>query len=111
MFEELMDAAERGELILLPNAICHWHLRRDGQVTIREILVLPSSRGSGIGKLILEMLKEMNPKAKSIFAKCPVDLESNGWYKHMGFVLEGQEKTRTGRELNLWRLPLNKNQK
>lgn len=46
------------------------------------------------------------PGAISLFAKCPVELESNGWYARRGFILEGQENTKTGRVLNLWRLTL-----
>lgn len=42
----------------------------------------------------------------SIFAKCPAELESNEWYKKRGFVLDGTETTKSGRNLNLWRLAL-----
>ena len=105
IFETLNEAVERDELILLDGGICHWHLRRDGQITIREIIVLPYMRGQGIGITILEKLKVVNG-ATSIFAKCPSDLPANEWYQKRGFVDEGIEKTRTGRELRLWRLQL-----
>ena len=102
IFEPLMQSAHRNELIFLDGGLCHWHLRRDGQLTIREIIVLPERQGQGIGKRILEILKSKG--AVSIFAKCPADLKANGWYEHMGFTLEGTEVTKSGRELKKWRL-------
>jgi len=105
IFEPLMESAKRGELILVDGGFCHWHLRRDGQVTIREIIVLPEQRGHGIGTAMLEQLKR-TPGASSIFAKCPADLPANAWYAARGFKNEGTEKTRSGRELKQWRLRL-----
>jgi len=105
IFENLSKSAEQGELILVNGGICRWHLRRDGQITIYEILVLPDERNNGIGSMMLNMLKRV-PSAISIYAKCPRDLPSNSWYKRMGFVLEGTETTKSGRVLNLWRLRL-----
>lgn len=101
IFEALHDASKRGELLLVDGGFCHWHLRRDGQLTILEII----STRRGAGSVILAILREV-PGAKSLFAKCPVDLESNRWYAKRGFVLEGIETTRTGRKVNLWRLTL-----
>jgi len=105
IFETLNESAERGELILVDGGMCHWHLRRDGQLTIREILVLPDRRGQGIGAAILARLRAV-PGALSLFAKCPAELPANGWYRTMGFDCEGTETTKTGRRLNLWRLGL-----
>ena len=105
IFESLWPAAQKGELILVEGGMCHWHLRRDGQITIREIIVLPKHQGIGIGKFILSCLASVEG-ATSIFAKCPVDLDANGWYEHMRFNLEGIETTKTGRRLQLWRLTL-----
>jgi len=102
IFETLSESAGRGELILVDGGMCHWHLRRDGQVTIREILVLPERRGEGIGTSMLRQLESL-PGARSIFAKCPSDLSANTWYAHRGFVCEGHEQTRSGRRLTLWR--------
>jgi N-acetylglutamate synthase-like GNAT family acetyltransferase len=105
IFEMLSESAERGELMLVDGGMCHWHLRRDGQLTIREIIVLPECRGQGVGTAMLARIKAI-PGASSLFAKCPAELESNGWYARMGFACEGTETTRNGRELNLWRLRL-----
>jgi len=101
IFETLHESAQRGELLLIDGGFCHWHLRRDGQLTIREII----STRRGAGSKMLEMLKRVN-RALSIFAKCPVDLPANAWYERRGFVCEGQEITKTGRVLNLWRYHL-----
>lgn len=105
IFETLNESAERGELILVDGGLCHWHLRRDGQLTIREILVLPDRQRQGIGSTILERLKAV-PGAIDIFAKCPGDLSANSWYARMGFQCEGIETTKSGRVMSLWRLPL-----
>ena len=102
-FESLQASAQRGELILVENGYCRYHLRRDGQLTIYEIISLQP----GTGTHMLNMLKEV-PGATSIFAKCPADLPSNAWYQRRGFVCEGEEITRTGRKLRLWRLRLEK---
>lgn len=109
IFESLYKSAEDGELLLTTGGLCRWHLRQDGQLTIREILVLPHMRRTGIGKAMLIFLKARDG-ATSIFAKCPADLDANYWYEKMGFELEDRELA--GKEggrrrwLNLWRLPL-----
>lgn len=101
IFETLYEASLRGELLLINGGFCHWHLRRDGQLTIREII----STRTGAGSEMLSVLRSVSG-AQSIFAKCPVDLPSNDWYKRRGFVLEGYEITPSVRRLNLWRLQL-----
>jgi hypothetical protein len=100
IFETLWESARRGELLLIDGGFCHWHLRRDGQLTIREII----STRPGAGSAMLAELKRQS--AQSIFAKCPVDLDANEWYRKRGFTLETTETTRTGRKLNHWRLKL-----
>lgn len=101
IFESLYESAKRNELLLIDGGFCNWHLRRDGQLTIREII----STRPGAGFEILETLKRVKG-AGCIFAKCPIELDSNDWYSRRGFTLEGQETTKTGRTLNLWRLQL-----
>lgn len=101
IFETLHDSSERGELMLVDGGMCHWHLRRDGQLTIREII----STRRGAGSQMLTRLKWI-PGATSLFAKCPADLAANEWYSRRGFVLERIEETKTERKLHCWRLPL-----
>ncbi len=98
IFETLHESSKRDELLLIDGGFCHWHLRQNGQLTIREII----STKPGSGSKILSILKTKN--AHSIFAKCPEDLEANNWYEKKGFVLEGIETTKSGRKLKLWRL-------
>lgn len=101
IFETLYESSKRGELILVDGGMCHWHLRRDGQLTIREII----STRPGAGSEMLETLKSVDG-ATSLLAKCPVDLKANGWYRRREFILERQEVTKTKRVLNVWRLNL-----
>lgn len=103
IFEALMEAKAKGELLLVSGGFCRYHLRRDGQLTIHEILVTRS--GEGIGSQMLSQLCQVTA-ARTILAKCPVDLESNRWYEKKGFVLNRKEVTPSGRELNIWVLSL-----
>lgn len=100
IFETLYESMKRGELLLIDGGFCHWHLRRDGQLTIREII----SIRPGAGSEMLGILKRQ--PAQSIFAKCPADLDANSWYHKKGFVLEETETTKSGRKINHWRLLL-----
>lgn len=100
IFEALHEASKRGELLLVDGGFCHWHLRRDGQLTICEII----ATRKGAGAEMLEYLTRM--PALCIVAKCPADLESNGWYRHQGFTLWSTEYTKTGRAVNVWRMGL-----
>jgi hypothetical protein len=101
IFEPLYASALRGELLLVDGGMCHWHLRRDGQLTIREII----STHPGAGSVMLARLKS-TPGALSIFAKCPASLPANVWYTRRGFHVERMETTSSGRKLICWRLPL-----
>lgn len=101
MFEQLYGSALRNELLLINGGMTRFHLRKDGVLVIYEII----STRPGAGSEMLSRLKQV-PGVISLFAKCPVELASNTWYAHRGFTLEGQETTRTGRLLNLWRLTL-----
>lgn len=101
IFETLFESSQRGELLLVDGGFCHWHLRKDGQLTIREII----STRKGAGSEMLVKLKG-TPNATSILAKCPVDLDANGWYKCRGFSLERVEQAKSGRKINVWRMKL-----
>lgn len=101
IFDALYESAQRGELLLVTGGFCHWHLRKDGQLTIREII----STEPGAGSVMLARLRQ-TPAATSILAKCPADLASNDWYARRGFIRESIETTKTGRQVNVWRLRL-----
>src|SRR4051812_13129113 len=95
----MYESSRRGELLLVDGGLCHWHLRRDGQLTIKEII----SQRPGAGSEMLEHIKR-KPGVLSILAKCSADLKSNAWYAHKGFVLESVEQAKSGRAINVWRL-------
>lgn len=101
IFETLKESSERGELMLIDGGFCHWHLRRDGQLTIREII----STKPGAGSQMLNRLK-YTVGATSLYAKCPMDLPANAWYSRKGFHVEKIETTPSGRRLICWRLNL-----
>ena len=89
IFAALLEAAERRELILIDDGLCRWHLRKDGIVVIREILVSPWMWGHGIGRRMVDDVRAMNPGA-TIVAKCPVGYEANVFWRTIGFVEVGR---------------------
>ena len=98
----LEDAVKRQELLYddETGSFCHYRYRRDGVSVIYEICVPQQHRGKGIAKTMINMI--LTP----VQLKCPVDNESNAFYKHIGFelieTLPGKK-----RELNVWRLERN----
>jgi len=103
IFEALWESAKKNELILVDGGYCRYHLRRDGQITILEII----STRKGAGTEMLLKLKSLKKQgATSIFAKCPENLVANGWYSRKGFRLEGEEKLKSGRKVILWRMQI-----
>lgn len=103
IFEALWEGARRGELLLLDGGLCHWHLRRDGQLTIREII----STRPGAGKEMLARLRAVRG-ACCLYAVCPDDLSANDWYRRRGFCREPARASRRGRTLHGWRLVLDR---
>ncbi len=101
IFEALHDASQRGELLLIDGGFCHWHLRRDRQLTICEII----ATRKGAGSEMLARLMTVEGAAR-ILAKCPADLASNDWYRGKGFELTAVERTKTGRKVNVWQISL-----
>lgn len=98
IFAAMAEAAGRGELILVRDGLLRWHLRRDGVVVIREIVVLPFRRGTGVGRAMLAELLDANP-GRTIRARCPAAYESNGFWRAAGFTLAAEEKG-----VNVWEL-------
>lgn len=98
MFEQLYDSSKRGELILIDGGFCRYHIRRDGQCTIHEII----SQKPGAGAAMLDQLSAL--ECRFLLAKCPADLSSNAWYARHGFVQTAIEITPSGRRLNVWQL-------
>ena len=95
-------SVEQGELLVAVTnsqivGFLRWHHRRDGWNTIYEICVDEGFRKSGIGAALLDQIP------RPIRLKCPTDNKSNNFYRHIGYVLSGQEDGRK-RRLNLWTL-------
>ena len=101
IFVALDEAARKGELILVEGGMCRFHLRRDGVVVVREILVLPPHRRRGIGRKMLSAVMRIHPDAK-VIVKCPAKYhDGNAFWYAMGFH---QLDSKDG--INLWeRLP------
>lgn len=97
IFETLYDSAKAGELLMIDGGYCRWHLRRDGIITIYEIIATRPGAG-------WEMLSQLIARGYPIQAKCPTDLKANFWYRRRGFRLISTEETQSGRALNVWRL-------
>lgn len=105
IFEALYQSAIKGELLLIDGGFCHWHLRKDGQLTISEIIATKK----GAGSKMLDIIKKKNKaKASFILAKCPTDLSSNKWWEKRGFKKIRVEDLKSGRKNNVWVLSLEK---
>lgn len=96
----LEESAKRGELIIVDGGMCRFHKRKDGVVTIYEIIVLPEKRYSGIGRSMLLTIIDKHEGCK-LRAVCPIGYESNGFW-----AAEGFEKMKTAGNLNTWELNL-----
>ena len=104
----LMESFDRNELMTIgKKAFCHFHLRRDKQLTIYELGVHPENQGEGLGKRVIDQMKVKAKKlgATCLLAKCPVDLKSNGFYLSQGFKKIRVDQGRV-RKLNVWVLEI-----
>lgn len=106
IFSQLWEAAQRGRLILVDGGMCRFNPRRDGVLTIIEIIVLPERQGAGIGSAILNQLIARDPVA--IRAKCPADLAANAWYAAHKFKKVATEYSAKGALINVWERPVKK---
>jgi GNAT superfamily N-acetyltransferase len=84
IFTALAEAADHEELLLVTGGLCRFHPRRDGIVTIRELLVLPAMRREGIGRALVEEVQRRHPEA-ILRAVCPINYPANGFWHHIGF--------------------------
>ena len=81
--------------------VCKFNVRKkDKTLVIYEIAVDEAYRGKGIAR---EMIMTLLQICDRIMLKCPVDNESNYFYKKIGFKLKGVEKGRK-RKLFIWDL-------
>jgi len=85
IFAALDEAARKGELILVDGGLCRFHRRRDGCVTIREVLVLPSRRRAGLGRALVALVRRLEP-GRPLIARCPAWSEANAFWSALGFT-------------------------
>jgi hypothetical protein len=100
IFEALYESAKRGELLLIDGGYVRFHIRRDRQMTILEIISTRRGAGSVLWTLLLAIAIDKN--VSKIVAKCPADLEANSWYQKKNFVLDRTETTKSGRGIRVW---------
>ena len=98
IFAALSEAADKSELLLVDHGMCRWHLRRDGVIVIREVIVLPEARRKGLGRAMIEHVRRRLP-CRKIVAKCPEEYESNACWETIGFTYTG-----TSNGINQWEL-------
>lgn len=109
----LTESLDKKCLDVIPGiGFIHWHHRRDGQTTIYSLAVSNFHQKQGWGRLLfyrvlcslVEYRNQHNPKQNKfcIVAKCPQDLQSNHFYQHLGFKLDGVEPGKK-RSLNIWK--------
>lgn len=92
--DSLLVAEKEGRVI----GFCNYNKRkRDGVSVIYEICVSKDFRGLGYAKKMIDKLD------RPIQLKCPVDNESNNFYKAIGCELVETVEGRK-RALNVWRL-------
>lgn len=105
----LARSIDQGELFVAINGegivgFTQYHHRRDAQTTLHNIVVQSNYRKSGVGQKLIEFLEAESRlrEQTTIQLKCPVDLEANSFYEHIGYEKVDVEKGKT-RQLNIWR--------
>lgn len=79
-----------------------WKRRRDDWLTLMEICVDQDYRRQGAGRALITKLRHDNFD-RPLRLKCPVDNESNKFYKALGFHLARREAAvDKKRALNVW---------
>lgn len=93
------------QFVSIPDVgFCNYHHGRDKQTTIYEIAILKEYQRQGYGRLLFYrvLCSAIERGYDRIVAKCPVDLESNGFYVRLGFKLVEIETGRATCQLNRW---------
>lgn len=110
----LSDAITKQEVLYVPKrGFLHFHHRLDKISTLYHLVVEPSSRKQGIGRQLCQAWEEQsqNRGMTDLRLKCPLDLQSNGFYARLGFRRINIEPGKN-RPLVVWEkklLPIAKN--
>ncbi|MCS7266388.1 MAG: GNAT family N-acetyltransferase, partial [Armatimonadetes bacterium] len=99
----LLVVTENDEVV----GFTHFRLRKDGVAIIYDIAVLPSHRRRGYGRQMVNRVLELAKRdgCHCLILRCPQDLPSNEFYRHIGFELAGVERGKK-RPLNIWRIKI-----
>lgn len=100
---------ETGEVIIAVSGeqrLCgfvQFRHRKDEQTTLYNIVVDPSVKNQGVGRLMIQELAAdaIKNQKQVILLRCPVDLPANDFYRRCGFMLDRVEKGKS-RPLNIW---------
>ncbi len=108
----LAESIKRKEVLVAENSagligFVEYHHRRDEQTTLYHIAVVPDHRLQGVGRALIEALRNeaLARKKQTILLKCPVDLPAQDFYAQLGFDSLGQESGKK-RSLIVWALAL-----
>lgn len=96
----LIDSIDKQELFVAKIddevvGFMHWHKRKDGWSTRYHLCVAKQARGQGIGKMLVDEVPKPNR------GRCPIDNESNKFFKKIGAKFDGTEPGKK-RRLNVW---------
>ena len=100
----LEESCGKNELEVIEKVgFCHFHHCKNGQTTIYSLAILPEAKKQGWGRLLFYrvLCAAIENGSDRIVAKCPEDLDSNGFYQHIGFSLVEIEPGKR-RRLNKW---------
>jgi N-acetylglutamate synthase-like GNAT family acetyltransferase len=105
--QEVIVAQKADKLI----GFVEYHHRQDLQTTVYHIVVEPEHRDQGIGRILMETLRQESYQLKKQFIriKCPEELKANRFYEHVGCHLVGKEEGKR-RTLSIWELETNGNE-
>ncbi|NER39703.1 MAG: GNAT family N-acetyltransferase [Oscillatoria sp. SIO1A7] len=83
---------------------CHFHCRKDGQTTIYSLAVLQEYQKQGWGRLLFYkvLCAAIEAGSDRIVLKCPENMPSNNFYKHLGFEMRDRLVRKNKRTLNVW---------
>jgi N-acetylglutamate synthase-like GNAT family acetyltransferase len=95
----LTKALNNSEILCISGkGFLHFHHRRDARSTLYQICVIPEERRLGLGRLLVSAW-EKHARKKGVVnlqLKCPIDLDSNGFYQQVGFtqteILDGKSR-------------------